>query len=163
MNRKPYDNKLYLNLIDSCKLYGYVKNGRGMPSWNELYKYIYANINTRDPSHRIVDASTVKPRKYNNEYYKTLVHLARQNGYIYEKVGKISIKTFVEYLTEKGIQLPEQTVVMNQTRIHYSQCKIPYSRLLFQAKALGYKQTRLGRPYRTQLLDYINQNTNTWR
>ena len=163
---KPYNHTTYLNLLESCRKYGYVKIGRGKPSLDELHKYIYENMNTKEPLSPIEIKRSNRSRKvplkkYNTNYYKTLVYLARRNGFIYKKVGKVSIQTLIDYLTSKRVQLPEETVVMNQTRIKYSQCKNSYSRLLFQAKALGYKHKSLGRDSIIKLLDFITKATPT--
>jgi hypothetical protein len=172
VGRAPYNHTNYLNLLESCRRYGYVKIGRGKPSLDELHKYIYENMNTKEPLSPIeIERSNrsrkVPLKKYNTNYYKTLVYLARKNGFVYKKVGKVSIQTLIDYLTSKRVQLPEETVVMNQKRIKYSQCKNSYSRLLFQAKALGYKHERLtptgdriavlGRDSIIKLLDFITK------
>ena len=150
---KSYNHTLYLNLLHSCKIYGYKKLSKGKPSLKELTEYIYANINHRTPI-------VIKPtRKYDNKHYKQMVSLARQNGFIYRKVGMISVETFTDFLIEKNIELPEDTGVINQHRLEFSQCKNSYSRLVWRAKILGYRHASLGVPTIEQLNDYIRLNS----
>ena len=99
---KPYNNTLYLNLLHSCKLYGYKKLSKGKPRVDELLSYIYCNIDKREP----IPPRTKPAIKYDTTYYKELVSLARWNGFIFKKVGKISIKTFIDFLKDKNVVLP---------------------------------------------------------
>ena len=99
---KPYNNTLYLNLLHSCKLYGYKKLSKGKPRVDELLTYIYGNIDKREP----IPPRTKPAIKYDTTYYKELVSLARWNGFIFKKVGKISIKTFIDFLKDKNVVLP---------------------------------------------------------
>ena len=99
-----YNHSTYLNLLKSCKSYGYKKQSKGKPSYHELYTYIYANIGKRE------QVPVRIPIKYNTTYYFSLVDLAQWNGYIFQKVGKVSIATLQDFLDENGISYPERPV-----------------------------------------------------
>ena len=160
--KRSYNHKLYLNLLQSCKQFGYVKNSKGKPSLKELNTYIYKNITKRAPLHPHEVRPKLKQyrKKYNTSYYKSLVSLARQNGFVYEKVGKVSIQTLSNFLTKLNIPLPEKTIVMKNKRIVYSDCNTELSKLIFRAKALGYKHIREGIPSYRELEEYIKVNSN---
>ena len=150
---KPYNHIDYINLLHSCKLYGYIKIGRGKPPLEELYKYIYANMSKRDP------INIIPKKQYDTTFYRILVTLARKHGLVFTKVGKLSIKKLFDFLNEKGIALPEKTLIIKQKRVHFSECKTKYSKLIFQAKLLGYEHKQKGRPSNIRLKEYILQNT----
>ena len=156
--KRHYNHKLYLNLLQSCKQFGYVKNSKGKPSLKDLNNYIYANMNKREPlyPHEVRPKLKQYKIKYNTSYYKSLVSLARQNGFIYQKVGKVSIQALTNFLNELKIPLPEQTIVMKNKRIEYSQCNTPLSKLIFKAKVLGYKHSGKGIPSYTDLQAFIS-------
>ena len=102
-NKNRYNHSSYLNLLKSCKTYGYKKKSKGKPSLDELYRYIYENINIREPIH-------LKPtKKYDTTYYQSLLSEALWNGFVYPKTGKISMNTFKDYLNSKGVKLPINT------------------------------------------------------
>ena len=149
---KPYRNSQYLNLLESCRQYGYVKIGKGKPRIDDLYSYIYKNMGKREP------IPIKRPtKKYNCDYYNKVCKLAVKNGLKYKKVGKISIHEFIEHLIGNGVTLPEKTIVIHQKRIEYSECKNNYSRTVFRAKALGYHKNSRGRPSIEQLEMYISE------
>ena len=94
----------YLNLIKSCKSYGYVKIGKGKPSYQELYTFLYANFDNREPIPERI------PIKYDTRYYFNLVSLAQWNGFVFQKVGKVSMDTLQVYLENNGISYPVRPV-----------------------------------------------------
>ena len=205
-NKNSYNHSSYLNLLKSCKNYGYKKKSKGKPSLDELYRYIYENINKREPillkQTRKYDTTyyqsllsealwngfvypktgkismnifkdylnskgvklpsntrMIKPKKNNLLYHMSLKVLARQHGFIHKIAGNISIDTLTEFLEDRNIELPPNTVVISSKRISFSQCKSNFSRLCFTAKSLGYKQHYKGRPSYDQLNDYISKNS----
>jgi len=62
INKSTYNHSKYLNLIKSCKSYGYVKIGKGKPSYQELYTFLYANFDNREPIPERI------PIKYDTRY-----------------------------------------------------------------------------------------------
>ena len=104
INKSTYNHSKYLNLIKSCKSYGYVKIGKGKPSYQELYTFLYANFDNREPIPERI------PIKYDTRYYFNLVSLAQWNGFVFKKVGKVSMDTLQEYLDNNGISYPVRPV-----------------------------------------------------
>lgn len=139
----------YKELVITAKKYGFKKSGKGRPSINDLYTYIYKNINQTEKE--------IKPkRKYNSLYYNELFCLAVCHGFINDRAGKQKERTLIDFLVSHDIPLPENQVVINQHRKKLSDCKTYYDKLLFQAKELGYSQSHMGIPSTKQLETYLS-------
>lgn len=147
----------YRNLIKTCKLYGYIKKGSGTPSFDELYSYIYKNLH-REP---VVQVRVVNPN-YNNSFYWEIADLAKRHGFTtLKKRGRVSFKTYHQFLKENNIEPPKESVVMNQRRKTIDDCKTPYLRLLFRAKALGFRRNFRGRVSAIDLENFIKTKEGT--
>lgn len=139
----------YKELVQIAKQYGFKKTGKGKPSISELNKFIYKNIDKP-----IIPKAKPK-RKYDSSYYYQLFFLAVCNGFVNNRSGKQKLNTLIDFLTSRGIELPENKVVINQKRKSFSDCKTYYDKLLFQAKELGYSQPNMGLPSLEQLEKYL--------
>lgn len=150
MHRIEKDEKsFYQNLVQSAKAIGFKHNKRGKPKISDLEIYIYKNINRVEPQPQ-------KPKRgYNSMYMNELFYLAVENGFINNRAGKQSEKTLVDFLTSRNVSLPENQIVIHQHRRKLSDCKTYYDRLLFEAKELGYKQGKLGKPSLKALENYL--------
>lgn len=147
----------YRNLMTTCKLYGFINKKCGTPSFDELYSFIYKNMH-RDP---ISQVRVVNP-KYNNLFYWEIADLAKKHGFQGPKQrGRVSFKTYQQFLKEKNIDPPKESVVMNQRRKTINDCKTPYLRLLFRAKALGFKRNVRGRVSKIDLENFIKTKKGT--
>ena len=109
---------------------------------------------------QVVQDKVDNNEKYDNTYYTEIRLLARKNGFMSSKIGRVSFQTYIEFLKSKNIELPKENVVINQRRITINHCCSEYIVLLFKAKCLGYKQLSRGRPSREGLELFINFNLN---
>lgn len=138
----------YKELVQTAKSLGFKKTGKGKATISELNRFIYKNID--------VKPEPPKPkRKYDSSYYYELFFLAVCNGFVNDRAGKQKISTLIDFLTIRGIDIPENKVVINQKRKGLSDCKTYYDKLLFQAKELGYSQPNMGLPSLEQLEKYL--------
>lgn len=139
----------YKELVQTAKSLGFKKTGKGKPSISDLNRFIYKNID-------VVEPKKPKPkRKYDSSYYYELFFLAVCNGFVNNRCGKQKISTLIDFLTIRGIDLPENKVVINQKRKSFYDCKTYYDKLLFQAKELGYSQPDIGLPSLESLKQYL--------
>lgn len=140
---------LYKQLVQTAKSLGFKKIGKGKPSVSELNNFIYKNIDVVKPK------LPKQKRKYDSSYYYELFFLAVCNGFVNDRAGKQKLNTLIDFLTNRGIELPENKVVINQKRKSFSECRTYYDKLLFEAKQLGYSQNHMGLPSLKDLEKYL--------